>query len=253
MDSDAFLSHLVADGERLAVAAGGNLDAQVPSCPGWTVRDLVAHAGRVFGQKAATVRSGELSVPETGWPAPEAPEGPEPVLLAWYRGQLGDVVEVLRSTAPDRPAWSWYPQAATVGFWCRRMAQEAVIHRVDAELARGRPGPVDPDLALDGIDEVLAVFLVPRSLDGDPPPGGRGGRVVVRSGGRAWLVTLGADRISLSEGLPEAGAEAADATVSGPADQVLLWLWGRAPDAAVDLAGEGEAVEALRRQVARAT
>ena len=45
-------------------------------------------------------------------------------------------------------------------FWIRRMAQETVIHRVDAELALGEPfAPIPDDLALDGIDEVLERFL----------------------------------------------------------------------------------------------
>jgi hypothetical protein len=40
------------------------------------------------------------------------------------------------------------------------MAQETVIHRVDAELAAGAPVAVIPgDLAADGIDELLAAFV----------------------------------------------------------------------------------------------
>ena len=40
------------------------------------------------------------------------------------------------------------------------MAQETVIHRIDAELALGSTvAPVPADLAVDGIDEVLVVFL----------------------------------------------------------------------------------------------
>jgi hypothetical protein len=31
----------------MATAAAGNLDTPVPSCPGWTVADLVAHTGAV--------------------------------------------------------------------------------------------------------------------------------------------------------------------------------------------------------------
>ena len=41
------------------------------------------------------------------------------------------------------------------------MAQETVIHRIDAELGTGQPGSVlvPSDLAIDGIDELLKVFV----------------------------------------------------------------------------------------------
>ena len=40
------------------------------------------------------------------------------------------------------------------------MAQETVIHRLDAELALGAPiAPIPEDLAVDGIDEVLKLFV----------------------------------------------------------------------------------------------
>ena len=40
------------------------------------------------------------------------------------------------------------------------MAQETVIHRIDAELGTGQPvAPVRDDLAVDGINELLKVFV----------------------------------------------------------------------------------------------
>ena len=40
------------------------------------------------------------------------------------------------------------------------MAQETVIHRIDAELGDGAPfAPVPDDLAIDGIDELLRIFV----------------------------------------------------------------------------------------------
>ena len=35
---------------------------------------------------------------------------------------------------PADPSGTWYGPDQTVGFWIRRMAQETVIHRIDAEL-----------------------------------------------------------------------------------------------------------------------
>ena len=55
------------------------------------------------------------------------------------------------------------------------MAQETVIHRIDAELGADVPiAPIPDDLAIDGIDELLKVFVaydcqeVARRLRRDP-------------------------------------------------------------------------------------
>ncbi|HEX4812030.1 MAG TPA: maleylpyruvate isomerase N-terminal domain-containing protein, partial [Nonomuraea sp.] len=83
---------------RAAAAAGGA--PVVPSCPGWSVADLVVHLGSVHRGVTAIVRD-RLTVPPdpgdrsiaalpadlTGWPRPEeAPNlGPIPDgLLGWF-------------------------------------------------------------------------------------------------------------------------------------------------------------------------
>ena len=61
---------------------------------------------------------------------------------------------------PAAPGGTWYKPDPTVGFWFRRMAQETVIHRIDAELGAGASiAPAPDDLAVDGIDELLKVFI----------------------------------------------------------------------------------------------
>jgi hypothetical protein len=74
----------------------------------------------------------------------------------------------------------------TVGFWARRMALKTVVHRVDAEQARGAVAPVDAALGTDGIDEIFVIMLAgdwsgdpDDALNGRPwgsPPGRRAGR-----------------------------------------------------------------------------
>src|SRR5258708_19732096 len=61
---------------------------------------------------------------------------------------------------PEDHTFTWYDPDQTVGFWIRDMAQETVIHRVDAELAAAEPLAAIPgDLAADGIDELLVAFV----------------------------------------------------------------------------------------------
>ena len=64
-----FVEHVRHDGLRLAAAADGSLAEAVPSCPGWTVRDLVAHVAEVYEHKIACTALGYAPDP---WP-PEWP------------------------------------------------------------------------------------------------------------------------------------------------------------------------------------
>lgn len=62
MDADGYLASLRRDPQRLAEAAGGHLDPRVPSCPDWSVADLVRPISpvderfEVFGDAAVLTR-----------------------------------------------------------------------------------------------------------------------------------------------------------------------------------------------------
>lgn len=243
MDFAGFLTSLSTDGAALStVARTVPLDTPVPPCPGWTVADLVGHTGGVHRGRGEVVRRRLTTRPDFTAPPPP----PDADLLDWYDEGLADLVEVLRSTDPAMPMWTWWPPDQTAGFWYRRMAQETVIHRVDAELAAGQPGPVEDELAQDGIDELLDCFL---SGDwSDEPMPGDGQRVEVTANDRSWIVTLERTAVGLSRESREALAR-----VSGSPADVLLWLWGRAPDSSVRRTGDETAVRLLREYLVRAT
>src|SRR5205085_4835630 len=94
--------------------------------------------------------------PETFPPKELANEEPLALLDRAYAGLL----EEFATRKPEDAAGSWYTPDQTVGFWIRRMAQETVIHRIDAELGTGQQvAPIPADLAVDGIDELLKIFV----------------------------------------------------------------------------------------------
>jgi len=240
MTPDTFLTRLKSDAARLAEMADHDLDAEVPPCPGWTVRDVVEHTGAVYSHKVACMR---------------LPEGPEHVddwnhgpgegedLLGWFQERYNELVTELTSRGPDASSYTWYDPDQTVGFWFRRMAQETAVHRVDVESAFDAVTAVEHDLAVDGIDEVLDLFLVYQAEDVGPDGPGRG-TVAVRTGQHIWRLTLSADDVALSR---EPGP--ADAVVSGEPSELLLWLWGRRPDSAVLLEGDGELLSGFRARL----
>lgn len=217
------------EGEALVAAAGLGLDAPVPSCPPWTVERLVRHVGRVFHGAAGLVSQRVAAAPEGGW-APRPPEGVDPV--AYAAEGLEEVVEALSGAEPDTPVWNWSVAPDTAQFWARRMAHEAAVHRWDTQQAHDVAQPIGADIAGDGIDE-LAGVLMPRIFERGVTGGPVGTLAVTASDDGAW-------RFSLTEaGLTVlAPSGPADATVSGPACDLLLVLYGRLPVSAVSVDGD---------------
>jgi len=241
MEYEEFVEHVRLDGERLATVAEGDLGTTVPSCPNWTVRDLVAHVAQVYEHKIECTRLGHAPDP---WP-PDWPGAEEPV--AWYRDALARLLAMFQASDAATPSATWWPADQTVGFWARRMAHETAVHRVDAELARGAETPIDAALATDGVDEILRIMLEGDWSD-DADDAATGQRVAIETGGRMWEVRLDRGAMTVVD-----GDGSADAGLSGEPSDVLLWLWGRAGDDRVVVEGDGQARRVLRERLTMAT
>lgn len=236
---EQLLRHLRADTDRMLDVAT-DLDAQVPTCPGWQVRDVLLHTGSVFSHKVACMRLPDGPQEHDDWDHGPDLDGD---LLGWFRERRDELVGELEVRGPQAPAYTWYPPDRTVGFWYRRMAQEAAVHRVDVESGTHCESPVDHDLAVDGVDEVLDWFLRFQAEDVGPDGPGRG-TVAVRTGDRIWRVTLNPDDVEL---VRDPGPH--DALVSGEPSELYLWLWGRRPDSVVQREGDPHVVAGLRERL----
>jgi uncharacterized protein (TIGR03083 family) len=240
-----YIDHVRADGERLAAVAERGLDPAVPSCPGWTVRDVVEHTAEVFLNKVACMRDKVFPDP---WP-PE--RGGEPT-MPYYRAALDQVLHELTSRDEHEYADTWWWDERTVGFWGRRMAHETAIHRMDVELAHADLTPIEEELALDGVDEVLRRFLA-GDWSHEPAPERPGDVVQVRSGGTRWRVVMEPQAIVAEVFLDRWPELPAAATVSGDPLSMYLWLWGRGPRESLTVDGEAAAVDHLRARLVTAT
>jgi uncharacterized protein (TIGR03083 family) len=224
LPAQRYLDLLHREGEALLLAAEEAMDRPVPSCPGWTVDDVVFHVGSVYAHKSVALRLGRR--PEEGewsWPADAASAAED---LEWCHTELHGLSADLARRAPEDPAWTWWEPDQSVGFWLRRMAQETAMHRADVDLACGRVPVIPTDLAVDGIDEFVVVMLPDAGVDDVEGPTLAGPTVSVR-------IT--------------------DVTVSGDPSRVLLWLWGRCEDGAVELDASPDAVARLRQVLREAT
>ncbi|WP_083895793.1 maleylpyruvate isomerase family mycothiol-dependent enzyme [Nocardia jiangxiensis] len=161
-----------------------------PSCPGWTARDLLGHVGQVYEHKTLCMTLGHAPLDEQR----SSPARQETELSAWFVEQRDALLEQLTERGPVQQTFTWFPPDRTVGFWYRRMALETAVHRVDAELATGTRTPVDPELAVDGVDELVG-FLVHDFGDTPTRAAGAGRTVQLSCGQRRWLLTLRADGV----------------------------------------------------------
>lgn len=239
MTPESYLSHIRADAARIAELSGRDDDAVIAACPGWTVRDAVVHTGEVYSHKVACMRNGRQPSTDEWDHGPG--EGDD--LRTWFTHRTDELMSELEQRGPEAPAYTWYEPLQTTAFWFRRMAHETVVHRVDVESAFDMVSAVDDDLAVDGIDEVLDWFLDYQAEEVGPEGPGRG-TVTVRTGDHIWRVTLTPDDVQL---VRDPGP--ADAVVSGEPSELLLWLWGRRPEAAVTVEGDEDVLKGLRARL----
>ncbi|MCU1372747.1 MAG: maleylpyruvate isomerase family mycothiol-dependent enzyme [Actinomycetia bacterium] len=225
------------EGHALSTAARHDFKAAVPACPGWDVNDLLAHIGAIHHRVAILVRTARTEP----WSKDDdsAPQPPSGNLLGWYEAGLADLLEAFRVADPSTPLWSW-SGPVTGAFWLRRMTQETMIHRVDAEQATGVAGPVDATLAVDGIDELFNLFL-PRRHAGKATGQGEIIHVHATDAEGEWLLTLTGDGLSV-----ERGHAKGDVAVRGPAGDLLLWLWGRQPIDGLEVFGDAALANRFR-------
>jgi uncharacterized protein (TIGR03083 family) len=231
MDVAECCTRIVDHTERIA-AAGEHADAPVPSCPGWTVADLIAHLGEVQRWAATLIEGGLTSLGDV--PAdflgdvPPAAERPE-----WLRSGCGRLVSALLAAdlATAYPVFLADPVTPPVQFWARRQAHESAIHAVDATSAVSAAAGAatiqfQPQFAADGIDEFLTGFVPRRRthLHHDPPATIE---VVTTDTPGSWSLTIGPDA-PVAQRLDSAPAQV-DCTVSGPAEAVYAALWNRGP------------------------
>jgi uncharacterized protein (TIGR03083 family) len=199
----------------------GPPDAPIAGCPGWTLWELGEHLGEVHRWVLGALATGAPPPPHDD-PAPSGSDA----LAEWLRSGSARLLDALLSLDPALPTWHPFPVAPKVaGLWRRRQAQEASVHRWDAERAAGGNPTIEPGFAADGIDEYFTVML-PRVLlrEGRRTPASRLAVAVTDTATR-WVVDG-------STGLPAllpSGVEA-EAEIRGDAASVLLRLWGRPAD-----------------------
>lgn len=236
MDLAAQLAHIRSDSDAVLAAFRADPSAPVPCCPGWDRTALLAHLGRTQEWIRLQAERGPNERVRFGETA-HAPEGE--AMVAWFSDGATALIDALASMdlTITWPTWAG-PQPGT--FYPRRMAQETAMHRRDAD-----PAPFDPELAVDGVNELLELFapLAPGDKLADHP-----GSIHLHATDTdgEWLVHLTAEGIRF-----ELGHAKGDVALRGAAGDLLLWGWNRVPvDDRFEVHGDTSLLDVWRTAVA---
>lgn len=254
-----FLGAIAEHGQKLIDVTGRlDLDISVPTCPGWTVRDLVVHTATVYQHKAITVADGWV---DSSPPRPTGlGEAGDAAVIDELQASLNAVLIVLEQADLSKPTYTWCDHEHTADWWVRRLAHESLIHAADAIVASGGTPDAEAWLAIDGVDEILDEMMVgypawATFADGTD-------RIDLTSGGRTWSLRSGhwsgASPTSQTVYVDEPAVVtdtngAADATISADPQTLDYWLWGRAELPADAVNGDRTLAAFVRGVAASAT
>jgi uncharacterized protein (TIGR03083 family) len=214
---------------------------RVPSCPEWSIADLVWHLGEVHWFWGTDVELRATEPQQVEKAKPPRPTG-YPELVAWGRAQADRMIQILREASDDEPVWTWALEDADhcVGFVRRHQVQEAIVHRWDMQNAAASAiDPIDAAAAADSIDEFLAITLPwavkpERSLQGSV-------HIHCTDADGEWLIN--------PDGRVALGHEKGDAVIRGTAADILLVLYGRIPLETVEPAGDAAIAAQLLERI----
>jgi uncharacterized protein (TIGR03083 family) len=217
----------------LVVHAGrAGLDTAVPTCPDWTVLDLVAHQGMVHRWAGALVRGERPSDAEVSAYEDAGMAAADP--LGWLADGAAELARAITAAPEDLSTFVFLNDAPPARrFWARRQCHETSMHAVDALGASLGRAPeadevwLDAELAGDGIDELLGGFLTrPRSrLRCDDEA-----LLVVRPDDLTdwWEVSMGPrPAVTTRRTAEEEPRDDPDWELTGGAVELFLRLWNR--------------------------
>lgn len=129
-------------------------ETPVPTCPGWTMKQLFRHVGRGnrWCTQIITDRRTEALNPR------DVRDGKPPedldAAIDWLNAGAQALIDAVEQAGPHMKVWTFVGPHIP-GWWIRRRVHEQLVHRADAELALGRDFVVPADLAADGVSEWL--------------------------------------------------------------------------------------------------
>ena len=211
----------------------------VPTCPGWTLLQLLRHVGRGDRWAAQIIADRADASLDPRLVRDGRPPADVPGAVRWFSESPRTLLAAVEAVGPDTEVSTFLgPKAAS--WWLRRRLHEAIVHRADAALALGARYQLSAELAADGITEWLARLADEQAL-GSPPSLPAGTSLALRAADPHLKDTTWTVR-GTPQGVRWTGqpAASADLVLSGPAADLLLALVRRrsVEDTGISLQGD---------------
>ncbi len=243
MNTSAYVKAVVEQTSTLADwVHGRDAAARVPTCPKWSLADLVDHVGAV--QRMVTMLVGErLSEPSRAFAAYVPAPTDSAQWRAWLTDGAAEAKEAFEAAADDTPVWDPSGGAAGVPFWSRRLFGEASVHRADAAVTLGMRYELAPEHAVGAIEDWLDTMTSRGYWENRPDfaDGMRGSGQTLHfhatDASGEWVARREPDMVVL-----ERTHTKADVAVRGPATELLLVISRRrrlADAPTLDVHGDG--------------
>lgn len=202
--------------------SGADLERAVATCPGWSLLQVLKHVGRGHRWAVQIIRE-QASEPRDPRQVPDGrPPDDQAGAITWLRASAAQVLtdaaaapggEVWTFTGPKPPLW-----------WVRRRLHEATVHRADVALALGTAYEIAPEVAADGVEELLQRLTVTAPTDPGSAPLEPGVGLAIESTDtdQAWLLLGTTTGLDLTP-----GTTGGNTTLVGTAADLLLALTRR--------------------------
>ena len=245
---DAVRDALLTETDLLAeLYRTADTDTPIPTCPDWTLADLVAHVGGGHHWAAtmitehATERIDYASVPDARRPHDRQ------TAAHWLRDSARQVLSAVDATGAEVPVWTPFGSPRSAGWWIRRRLHESSAHRADALLALDRDVVIAPEVAADGVSELLDLIAMGSARFRTPLDDGDTLCLIATDLDAAWSIVRTGDVIAWS-GRPRT----ATVTVRGSAVELFLLVLRRVPAAALGsgIIGDRAVLDAWLERVA---
>lgn len=230
----------------IAALDGHDLAKQVPSCPDWTVNQLLRHLGFAHRWVEELVRERAQQIDFSRNKAMDVSDYEEETAAAlgpWLHLGAAALSSTLLETPLSEPIASPLPGTDGADVWSRRMVHETVIHRWDAVNALGVPFAVDLDVARDTVAEWLDLALPfafsrwpQQTVDLVGP--GRTVHLHATDVDGEWVVDLTGPQPVVRE-----GHEKAAVALRGPVVELMLAVYRRRPVEGLEVFGDRELLD----------